>query len=116
MSKSNRTWWPLILCFTLSGCAVGPDYERPQVESPEAWRVDYATAAEVTNMRWWEQFEDPALNELIDIALKENWDVRIAAARVEEFAARVDMAFSEFLPQVDYQRSRFPPSYLSRRS
>jgi multidrug efflux system outer membrane protein len=58
-------------------------------------------------MRWWEQFEDPALNELIDIALKENWDVRIAAARVEEFAARVDIAFSEFLPQVGYNGQGF---------
>jgi multidrug efflux system outer membrane protein len=86
---------------------VGPDYERPEVESPEAWRVDYAAAADVSNMRWWEQFEDPALNELIDIALKENWDVRIAAARVEEFAARADMAFSEFLPQVGYQGQGF---------
>ena len=65
-------------------------------------------------MRWWEQFEDPVLNELIDIALRENWDIRIAAARVEEFAARVDMAFSEFLPQVGYQgqgfRRRISPS------
>jgi multidrug efflux system outer membrane protein len=77
------------------------------VVSPDAWRVDYAAAAEVTNMRWWEQFEDPALNELIDIALKENWDIRIAAARVEEFAARVDMAFSEFLPQVEYKGTGF---------
>ncbi len=64
--------------------------------------MDYAAAADVSNTRWWEQFKDPALNELIDIALRENWDVRIAAARVEEFAARVDMARSEFLPQVDY--------------
>ena len=109
MSKPNRTWWPLVLflTLTLSGCAVGPDYERPQVESPEAWRVDYAAAADVSNMRWWEQFEDPALNELIDIALRENWDVRIAAARVEEFAARVDIAFSEFLPQVGYSGQGF---------
>jgi multidrug efflux system outer membrane protein len=109
MSIQNRICWPLalFLALTLAGCAVGPDYERPQVESPDAWRVDYAAAADVSNMRWWEQFEDPALNELIDIALKENWDVRIAAARVEEFAARVDMAFSEFLPQVDYQGAGF---------
>jgi len=109
MSEPDRICWPLVLflALTLSGCAVGPDYERPQVESPDKWRVDYAAAAEITNMRWWEQFEDPALNELIDIALKENWDVRIAAARVEEFAARVDMAFSEFLPQVDYQGGGF---------
>ena len=109
MSLPDRNCWPLVLflALTLAGCAVGPDYERPQVESPDAWRVDYAAAADVSNMRWWEQFEDPALNELIDIALKENWDVRIAAARVEEFAARVDMAFSEFLPQVDYQGAGF---------
>ena len=109
MSEPDRNCWPLVLflALTLVGCAVGPDYESPQVESPDKWRVDYAAAAEVTNMRWWEQFEDPALNELIDIALKENWDVRIAAARVEEFAARVDMAFSEFLPQVDYQGAGF---------
>lgn len=114
MIKLDRICWPLVLFLALSGCAVGPDYERPEVESPETWRVDYTAAAEVSNIRWWEQFEDPVLNELIDIALKENWDIRIAAARVEEFAARVDMAFSEFLPQVDYQgggfRRRISPS------
>ena len=104
MREPDHTCWPLVLflALTLAGCAVGPDYERPPVESPEAWRVDYAAAADISNMRWWEQFEDPVLNELIDIALRENWDVRIAAARVEEFAARVDIAFSEFLPQVGY--------------
>jgi multidrug efflux system outer membrane protein len=104
MSEPDRTCWPLVLflALTLAGCVVGPDYVQPQVESPETWRVDYAAAADVTNMLWWEQFEDPVLNELIDIALKENWDVRIAAARVEEFTARVDIAFSEYLPQVGY--------------
>ncbi|MEE9147413.1 MAG: RND transporter, partial [Candidatus Tectomicrobia bacterium] len=69
MSTPDRCWWSLVLFCTLTGCAVGPDYESPQVESPEAWRVDYAAAADVSNTRWWEQFKDPALNELIDIAL-----------------------------------------------
>ncbi len=94
-------------CLSLSlllmvGCAVGPDYVPPEVEKPEAWRVEYEDAADVSNIRWWEQFEDPVLNELIERALKENWDVRIAAARMEEFAARVDMARSEFFPQLGY--------------
>jgi len=82
---------------------VGPDYVRPQVDSPETWRVDYAAAAEVSNLRWWEQFQDPVLDRLIDTALKENKDVRIAAARVLEFAARVDIFRSGFYPQIGYQ-------------
>jgi multidrug efflux system outer membrane protein len=100
-----RYWFvPLsLLLLSLSGCTVGPDYVRPQVDSPETWRVDYAAAAEVSNLRWWEQFQDPVLDQLIDTALKENKDVRIAAARVLEFAARVDVFRSGFYPQIGYQ-------------
>ena len=92
-----------LLLLSLSGCTlVGPDYVSPTVDSPEAWRVDYAAAADVANTRWWEQFDDPVLNQLIDTALRENRDVRIAAARVEEFAARVDISRSGFYPQIGY--------------
>jgi len=86
----------------LSGCMLAPDYVRPQVDSPAAWRVDYADAADTANIRWWEQFKDPVLNQLVDTALKENKDVRIAAARVEEFAARVDISRSGYFPQIGY--------------
>ncbi len=103
MSKLTRSGILSLALFSLSACtAVGPDYVRPTVDSPEAWRVDYAAAAEVANTRWWEQFGDPALNQLIDTALRENKDVRIAAARVEEFAARLDIARSGFYPQIGY--------------
>jgi multidrug efflux system outer membrane protein len=94
--------WGLSLLLSLYGCTVGPDYVRPQVDSPQAWRVDYAAAAGVANTRWWEQFGDPVLDNLIDTALRENKDVRIAAARVEEFAARVDITRSGFYPQIGY--------------
>ncbi|HET9701214.1 MAG TPA: RND transporter, partial [Burkholderiales bacterium] len=67
------------------GCTLGPDYLRPTVDTPPAWRVDYPEAAGVADTRWWEQFGDPALNELIETALKENRDLRIAAARVDQF-------------------------------
>jgi len=98
----TRTWIFSLLLFSLFGCTVGPDFVRPKVDSPENWRVDYAAAAQVSNLRWWEQFNDPALDSLIDTALRENKDVRIAAARVMEFAARVDIARSGFFPQIGY--------------
>jgi multidrug efflux system outer membrane protein len=98
-----RSWILSLALLSLSGCTmVGPDYVRPAVDSPEDWRVDYAAAADVANTRWWEQFDDPVLTQLIDTALRENKDVRIAAARVEEFAARVDISRSGFYPQIGY--------------
>lgn len=98
----TRTWGFSLLLFSLFGCTVGPDFVRPKVDSPENWRIDYAAAAQVSNLRWWEQFNDPVLDGLIDTALRENKDVRIAAARVMEFAARVDIARSGFFPQIGY--------------
>jgi multidrug efflux system outer membrane protein len=91
-----------LLLFSLFGCTMGPDYVRPEIESPVDWRVDYAAAANAANTLWWEQFDDPVLNQLIDTALRENKDVRIAAARVEEFAARLDVSRSGFYPQIGY--------------
>jgi multidrug efflux system outer membrane protein len=103
MSNMMRSWILSLALLSLSGCTmVGPDYVRPAVDSPEDWRVDYAAAADVANTRWWEQFDDPVLTQLIDTALRENKDVRIAAARVEEFAARVDISRSGFYPQIGY--------------
>ncbi len=103
MSNTARIGFLSLLVLSLFGCAVGPDYVRPEVDSPETWRVDYAAAADVSNLRWWEQFQDPVLDGLIDTALRENKDLRIAAARVLEFAARVDIFRSGFFPQIGYQ-------------
>jgi multidrug efflux system outer membrane protein len=90
------------LTMTLAGCAVGPDYRRPDVDVPKAWRTDAPAMAEVINTPWWEQFDDAVLNELIDTALRENRDVRIAAARVDQFAAALQVTRSQFYPQVGY--------------
>jgi multidrug efflux system outer membrane protein len=92
---------PLAAAF-LSGCVVGPDYVRPEVATPEKWRVDYAQAADVANTRWWEQFGDPVLDQLIDEALRENRDVRIAAARVDQFLGALTSTRSQFFPQLGY--------------
>jgi outer membrane protein, multidrug efflux system len=94
--------WLLMLVVLLAGCSLAPTYERPPTDNPDAWRVDYKDAADTANTRWWELFNDPVLNQLIDTALKENKDVRIAAARVEEFAARVDIFRAGYFPQIGY--------------
>jgi multidrug efflux system outer membrane protein len=84
---------------------VGPDYEKPEVDIPVQYRFEYENSVEVVNNDWWEQFNDPVLYKLIDEALRNNRDVRIAAARVEEFAARVDINRSGLFPQFGYDGS-----------
>jgi outer membrane protein, multidrug efflux system len=92
----------MAVAVALAGCTVGPDYVRPSVETPAAWRIDYPKAAEVANTKWWEEFRDPVLNELIDTALRENRDVRIAAARIDQFVGALVATRSQLFPQVGY--------------
>jgi len=92
----------LAVCVLLSGCAVGPDYSRPSIESPAAYRIDYPKAADVANTKWWEQFGDPALNQLVEDALRGNLDVKQAAARVERFLGALRTTRSQFFPQFGY--------------
>jgi multidrug efflux system outer membrane protein len=89
-----------LLTLTLFGCMVGPNYRRPAVETPPLWRFEEIEAREVANTAWWEQFDDPVLDELIQNALKENKDVKITAARVEEFVGRYRTTRASLLPQV----------------
>jgi multidrug efflux system outer membrane protein len=86
----------------LAACTVGPDYVRPTVGTPSTWRIDYPKAADAANTRWWEQFDDPALNALIDTALRENLDIAIAAARVDQFLGNLVATRSQFYPQLGY--------------
>src|SRR5215467_5131212 len=87
----------------VSGCiTVGPNYNRPLVDVPSNWRIDLPTAQDVANTKWWEQFGDPVLNELIETALRENLDVRTAASRIEQFVGVLTTSRSQALPQIGY--------------
>ena len=90
----------LLLLLSFFGCAVGPDYRRPSIDAPSAWRLTEPEAKDLADTTWWEQFGDPVLNELITSALKENKDLRIAAARVEEFMGRYGTTRAALFPQV----------------
>ena len=102
----------LLMCLGLAGCMVGPDYQPPNIDTPAAYRYADKEARNLSNTLWWEQFQDPVLNELIRTALLENKDIKIAAARVEEFQGRYGQTRSLLFPQVGLgtqgQRSRSP--------
>jgi outer membrane protein, multidrug efflux system len=82
------------------GCMVGPDYQRPQIDLPQTWRVEDKSAQAVTNTAWWEQYNDPVLNELVQTGLQENKDVKIAAARIEQFLGLYTTTRAALFPQV----------------
>jgi multidrug efflux system outer membrane protein len=84
----------------LYGCMMGPNYQRPAVDTPQTWRFEDKEAKDVANTAWWEQFNDPVLNELIQIALQENKDIKIAAARVEQFAGLYGTTRAALFPQI----------------
>jgi len=96
----------------LAGCAIGPDYRRPPIDAPNAFRFEEKDAKEIANTAWWEQFQDAKLNELIGIALAENKDVKIAAARIDQFLGQYASTRSLLFPQVEGilngQRGRLP--------
>jgi multidrug efflux system outer membrane protein len=90
----------------LCGCAVGPDYKRPVVPVPPAFRGEGPDTGAPANgrsfgdLRWWEVFQDPELRGLIRIAVVNNYDVRIAAARILEARAQVGITRADQFPQM----------------
>ncbi len=90
----------LTLTFTLLGCMVGPNYQRPREEVPPSWRFEEKEAEDLANTTWWKQFQDPVLDELIQVALRENKDVLIAAAAVEQFLGQYRTTRAALFPQV----------------
>jgi multidrug efflux system outer membrane protein len=96
-----------------AGCTMGPAYQRPPVTPPEQFYglAGQAQAASLADLPWWELFGDPTLKSLIEEGLKNGYDVRIAASRVEEARARYGIAGAALYPQIGYQgqfaRERF---------
>jgi len=89
----------LLVVVLLTGCAVGPDYKRPGIDVPPNWRFEEKEAKDLANTAWWQQFDDPVLNELIQIALRENKDLKIAVARIGQFVGQYVTTRAAFFPQ-----------------
>ena len=89
----------------LAGCAVGPNYERPAASVPADYRAatpsPTAPASSLGNENWWQVYQDPVLVQLIHSALKQNYDVRIAATRVLEAQAQLGITRADQLPSAN---------------
>ncbi len=94
-----------VIPILLTGCMVGPDYKKPPVDVPPAYLYGEKEARDTVNTKWWKQFEDPVLDELIGEALANNKNVRIAAANVEQAAAVLTQTRSPLFPQIGYSGS-----------
>jgi multidrug efflux system outer membrane protein len=85
-----------------AGCTMGPKYKRPTVDLPQQYRApapqQAAQASSLGNEQWWQVYQDPVLTQLIHTALAQNYDVRIAAARVLEAQAQVGITRANQLP------------------
>ena len=96
----QRILFLCLLVWCLGGCTIGPDYRQPEVDTPDSWRLSEQDGRELAGTAWWELFADPVLTELIAAALRENQDLRIAAARVEQYAGRYGATRADLFPQV----------------
>src|SRR6478735_7989291 len=89
-----------------SGCAVGPNYKKPAVPVPPEYRgasleqAGRAGVASFGDQKWWDAFQDETLRDLIQAALKQNYDVRIAAARILEARAQLGITRADQFPSV----------------
>ena len=91
-----------IMVMCVAGCMVGPDYKRPTVDTPQAFRYEAKDVAETANTQWWKQFNDPVLDSLIAEALANNKNVKIAAANIEGAAGFLMTTRSALFPQAGY--------------
>jgi multidrug efflux system outer membrane protein len=99
----------VLIALLISGCAVGPDFKKPDVETPKEYeytqslQVDSALTDSLINLEWWTLFGDTILDTLVEISLRENKDILIAASRVEQARASLGFIKADALPRVDIE-------------
>jgi len=86
----------------VTGCAIGPDYRRPELPAQDQYRsvLEPQAAASFADLEWAEVFDDPGLRSVLEIAVVNNLDLQLAAARVEEFRGRARVARSYLGPEI----------------
>ena len=84
----------------LSGCAVGPNYRRPVIATPPQFRGGEPGTASLADSKWFDLFKDDKLSEVVNLALAQNYDLQIAAARVLEARAQLGITRAELFPQL----------------
>ncbi len=94
--------WALVVAFA-GGCALGPNYKRPAVQSPDNYRFALTqTTNSLAELPWWQVFKDPVLQDLIHTALTNNYDLKQAVARVEQARQNAIAVRAPLFPAIGY--------------
>src|SRR5947208_12386912 len=93
----------VLLAPLLAACSVGPQYSPPELDVPAAFRAEVGvpTKESLADLSWWDVYRDPTLRDLLKVAVDQNRDIKIAAARVAEARAQAAIAHVAQLPQVN---------------
>lgn len=101
MSTALRVAFPLVLGTLVASCTLGPDYRRPVVPAPATFRgADSSADPSIADLEWFELFRDDMLTQLVTTALKENFELRMAAERVLQARALFGIAHADRFPAV----------------
>src|ERR1700683_172433 len=104
--KIAKSLSAISLSFMFVGCMVGPKYQRPAVQTPAAYRdlsenpQLQSQTASYADLPWWQVFQDPKLQELICLALKQNYDLQLASERIVAARAELAITRSNLFPQI----------------
>jgi multidrug efflux system outer membrane protein len=96
----SSSWVIFFSILVITGC-IRPNYQTQYVNVPCHWRMEADEGSTLCNYRWWEQFQDPVLNQLIFTALVYNQDLRVAISRVFEFYDQLKVVEAALYPEVD---------------
>ena len=119
--KRNKLWCALIGAALLGGCAIGPDYKRPAVETPAAFKemADWKIAEprdEITRGKWWKIFGDSELDALIEQVNVSNQSLKVSEARYRQAQALTQSARASYLPTISANASSTRSRAASARS
>src|SRR5437763_1115581 len=106
MTEMKLSTLALVVTILLCGCAVGPNYRKPVVNTPAVYRgLTPEDAAKtdpksLADEKWWEVFQDEQLKDLVKTALQQNYDVRVAATRVLQAQAVLGITRADQFPTI----------------
>ena len=108
--------WLLLVFILLGGCAtkVGPDFKSPEIAMPEKWQnADKQNMKYIDFREWWKLFNDLTLNQLIDMAYRQNLNLQIAWVRIIEARAQLSLSRGSLFPQKQQVYSEMAYNKLS---